>query len=206
MNKFTILSIATIGLHSISTHAGIVSAELWKLSDTDTYIANPATVPVSQADVTFDSPTPFNYSAEGSVAQWLASGGALSIVENTGGTLASAMSDGEIGTVVRFTGCITVQSDQTFTFLHDDGMYLAINGLDLGFLASPTSPLLETKSYTGPSGTFDFLLVYTENHSGPAVLVGREDGFTTCPDTGSSLALMSCALTAIGTLARRTRR
>lgn len=124
-------------------------------------------------------------------------GGAFNIVENTPGTMESYMSDTIIGTVVEFTGCITVKTGDLFTFTHDDGMYLNINGYDLGFYDNPTSPREETLAYLGPSGTFPFQLVYTENNSGPAVLYGGSDAFTRClgvPDGGSSLALLSMAL------------
>jgi hypothetical protein len=191
---------------SALAQAGTVSAKLWKLTDTDTYIAAPSTLPATTPDIAFSSPTPFNYWWEGTVGDWLANGGASGIAENTAGTLASLMSDGQIGSVVEFTGCVTVNTGDQFTFTHDDGMYLAINGQDLGFLAGPTSPYTETQTYTGPSGTFPFQLVYTENHAGPAVLYGGSDAFNNCPDGGSSMALMGLGLSALGLVSRRLRK
>lgn len=207
MKNTSVTTLAACVLLSATAHAGTVSGKLWKLPDVDTYIANPSALPATTPDVTFDSPTPFTYSLEGTVGGWLSTGGASAIAENTAGTLASAMSDGQIGTVVEFTGCIAVNNGDLFTFTHDDGMYLAINGLNLGFLASPTSPFTETQTYTGPSGTYPFQLVYTENHSGPAVLVGGSGAFTTCvPDAGSAMALMGLALASLGVASRRPRK
>ncbi len=198
-------TLAVCGVLSSAAYAGTVSSQLWKLPDVDTYTANPGSLPATTPDVTFNSPTPFNYSLDGTVSDWLATGGASSIVENTPGTLASRMSDSVIGTIVDIKGCVTVNTGDQFTFTHDDGMYLAINGIDLGFLASPTSPFTETQTYSGASGTFPFELIYTENHSGPAVLVGGTDAFVTCPDSGSSLALMSGAVGVLGFVTRRVR-
>jgi len=204
--KHTLTVVASCIALTTLAQAGSVSGKLWKLADTDTYIAAPSTLPASTPDVAFTSPTPFNYWYEGTVAGWLASGGASGITENTAGTLASLMSDGVIGSVVEFTGCVTVNTGDQFTFTHDDGMYLAINGQDLGFLASPTSPYTETQTYTGPSGTFPFQLVYTENHAGPAVLQGDSGAFNNCPDGGSSMALMGLGLSALGMVSRRLRK
>jgi hypothetical protein len=80
------------------------------------------------------------------------------------------MSDGVTGSILYFTGFVTVTNGQTFTVTHDDGLTLIIGGLDLGFGSGPTPPVTSIATYTGPSGTFPFQLVYGECCSGDAVL------------------------------------
>lgn len=211
MKTNILVAFAAISVLGTTTQAGVVTGKLWQVPDPDTYIANPSALPAATPDVEFDSPTPFNYSLEGTVGDWLATGGAFNIVENTAGTLAALMSAGSAGdgSIIELTGCISVLTGTDFTFTHDDGMYLEIGGMDLGFLASPTSPYTETQTYTGPSGTFPFQLVYTENNSGPAVLIGGSSAFDTCiatPDSGNSIAMIGGVMAALGLAARRIRR
>jgi hypothetical protein len=80
------------------------------------------------------------------------------------------MDDGVVGTILEFTGFVTVTTGQMFTVTHDDGLTLIIGGLDLGFNPGPTAPVTSIATYTGPSGTFAFQLVYAECCGGPAVL------------------------------------
>jgi len=104
------------------------------------------------------------------VGTWLANGLAFNIVQNTLGTLASLMDNGSQGTLLEFTGFVTVTNGQTFTVTHDDGLTLIIGGINLGFNPGPTAPITSNATYTGPSGTFAFQLVYGECCGGPAVL------------------------------------
>jgi hypothetical protein len=151
--------------------ANIVSGNLWHVPEATSQNAIPANVPGTTADVTFDVNSPFNFSGTSvSVGTWLASSAAFDIIENTAGTLASLMDNGTEGTLVQFLGFVTVTNGQTFTVTHDDGLTLIIGGLDLGFNPGPTSPVTTLITYTGPSGTFPFELVYGECCGGPAVL------------------------------------
>jgi len=133
--------------------------------------AIPANVPGTTPDVTFSVNSPFNFSGTSvSVGTWLASSSAFGIAENTAGTLASLMDNGTFGTLVSFAGQVTVTNGEMFTVTHDDGLTLIIGGLNLAFNPGPTSPITSIATYTGPSGTFDFQLVYGECCGGPAVL------------------------------------
>jgi hypothetical protein len=128
-------------------------------------------VPGTTPDVVFDVNSPMNFFGTSvSVGTWLSNGSAFNIVENTPGTLASLMDDGIVGTMLEFTGFVTVTNGQNFTVTHDDGITLIIGGLDLGFSPGPTAPITSIATYTGPSGTFPFQLVYAECCGGPAVL------------------------------------
>jgi hypothetical protein len=155
-----------------SAQAGpIISGNLWHVPEAVTLSAVPANVPVTSPDVTFDVNSPMNFFGTGvTVGTWLGNGSAFNIVENTPGTLSSLMDNGIVGTMVSFTGFVSVTNGQTFTVTHDDGLTLIINGVDLGFNPGPTAPITSTNTYTGPTGTFPFQLVYAECCGGPAVL------------------------------------
>lgn len=95
------------------------------------------------------------------------------IVANVPGTAPDATFDvmsplnfNATGSILEFTGFVTVTHNETFTVTHDDGLTLIIGGMDLGFSPGPTSPVMTTATYTGPTGTFAFTLVYGECCSG----------------------------------------
>jgi hypothetical protein len=151
--------------------ANTATGNLWHVPEATSQNAIPANVPAAPADVTFDVSSPFNFFGTGvTVGTWLANGSAFNIVENTAGTLASLMDNGVQGTLLNFTGLVSVTNGQQFTVTHDDGLTLIIGGLDLGFSPAPTSPITSLATYNGPTGTFPFQLVYAECCGGPAVL------------------------------------
>jgi hypothetical protein len=80
------------------------------------------------------------------------------------------MSDGITSTLLNFTGNVTVTNGDPFTVTHDDGLTLIIGPNTVINLPGPHSPVTDTVTYTGPTGTFGFQLVYGECCGGPAVL------------------------------------
>ena len=154
--------------------ANVITGNLWHVPEgvvNNATGAIPANVPGTTPNVTFDVNSPFNFSGTGAtVGAWLASSAAFNIVENTPGTLASLMDNFSTGTILNFLGQVTVTNGQTFTVTHDDGLTLIIGALTVISAPGPTSPVVTTATYTGPSGTFPFQLVYSECCSGPAVL------------------------------------
>ncbi len=116
------------------------------------------------------------------------------------------MDNGTYGTILRFTGFVSVFNGETFTVTHDDGLTLIINGVDLGFNPGPTAPTTATETYTGATGNFPFTLVYAECCGGPAVLQVELPFSNTVPDGGTTLALMGGAMAMLGTVARRFRK
>jgi hypothetical protein len=188
-----------------SAQANVISGDLWHVPELISQNAIPANVPGTTPDVTFDVNSPLNFGAtSATVGAWLATGGAFSIVENTAGTLASLMDNGTQGTLLRFTGFVTVTSGESFTVAHDDGLTLIIGGVDLGFDPGPTAPTVSTATYTGPSGTFPFELVYGECCGGPAVLrVDLPFSSTPTPEP-ASLVLLGLGLAVVG-FSRRKR-
>ena len=178
MNKYTanIIRVALIfpsalAASAVQATSTIISGSLWHVPEAISQNAIPSNVPATTPDVTFSVNSPFNFSGtSATVSAWLASSAAFNITENTAGTLASLMDNSSQGTLVEFTGFVSVTNGQTFTVTHDDGLTLIIGGIDLGFNPGPTAPITTLITYTGPSGNFPFELVYGECCGGPAVL------------------------------------
>jgi hypothetical protein len=171
----------------------VITGHLWHVSEATSQNAIPANVPGTTPDVIFDvnSPTMNFNAAVATVAAWLASGSAFNIVENTPGTLASLMDNGNQGTLLDFNGLVTVNTNDVFTVTHDDGLTLIINGVNLGFNPGPTAPTTSFNTYTGASGTFAFELVYGECCGGPAVLQVDLPFTNPVPEPGTMLLLGS---------------
>jgi len=155
-----------------TAEANTITGNLWHVPEAVSQNAVPANVPTTTPDVAFDVSTPFNFSdTDATVSKWLASSSAFDIVENTPGTLASLMDNGNQGTFLKFSGMVTVHDGQSFRVTHDDGLSLIINGSSLPFNPGPTSPTFSIATYLGPTGTFPFELDYGECCGGPAVLM-----------------------------------
>lgn len=197
-----VLAAAAFGAQADNVAVG----KLWHVPEAISQSAIPANVPGTAPDVTFSVNAPFNFSGTSvTVGTWLGSSSAFGIVENTAGTLASLMDNGTSGTLLEFTGLVTVTTGQTFTVTHDDGLTLIIGGLDLGFSSGPTAPTTSLATYTGPTGTFAFQLVYGECCGGPAVLQ-VDLPFTAAVPEPETYALMLAGLAALGFVSRRRRR
>lgn len=165
-------TLAAMALIGVSTaQANVITGSLWKVPEAVTFNAVLANVPNTTADVTFDVNAPLNFWATNdTVGNWLGTGGAFNINENTAGTLNSLMDNGITGSILLFEGFVTVTTGQQFSVTHDDGLSLIIGAVNLGFNDGPTSPTTSIATYTGPSGNLPFQLVYAECCGGPAVL------------------------------------
>ena len=196
-----LLAVGAVGAQAQNVAVG----NLWHVSEATSQNAIPANVPLSPADVIFSVNSPFNFSGTSvTVGTWLASSSAFNIVENTPGTLASLMDNGSQGTLLSFTGTVSVTNGQHFTVTHDDGLTLIIGGLDLGFNPGPTAPVVTDVVYTGPTGNFPFQLVYGECCGGPAELqISLPLNAVPEPET---YAMLVAGLGALGWVSRRRRR
>ena len=153
--------------------------------------------------MTFDVNSPFNFSSivGYSVLDFLNSSAAFNIV-GAAGTLNSLLDDANGGTLMYFTGTVSVSTGQVFSVTHDDGLTLIIGGLDLLFSPGPTSPIQSLATYTGPSGNMAFQLVYGECCGAPAVLQVDLPFAAGVPEP-ETYALMFGGLGLVGFMARR---
>jgi hypothetical protein len=174
MKKQLLGGLLVLAVSACVAHANVINGELWHVREAVVNSptgATPANVPLTAPDVTFDVNSPFDFDVTNpTVGAWLASSAAFNIVAHAAGTLASLMDDGVNGTIVTFTGRVSVTSGQTFNVRHDDGLTLIIDGIPVVSAPGPSSPAITSATYAGPTGNFDFQLVYSECCSGLAVL------------------------------------
>ncbi len=176
-----------------SVYGAPITGSLWVVSDATAQNAVFSNIPLTAPDVTFDVNSPLNFTTAGSRTTFLNSGGAFNIVGSPG-VLASSISP----SLIEFTGMVTVTNGQGFAVGHDDGLTLDIGGVTVIDAPGPTGPTVTTRTYSGPSGTFPFRLVYGECCGGAAVLrVGLP--FQPTPQT-STPEPATLAMTATGLL------
>jgi len=173
-----VLTVVTaVTLASVSRlRAQLITGKIWENpGGPDATLANiPNTTPdfaftFQGPNFRFDSRLNGHDSANYTVGSWLASGGVNNPLFNSS---LVHKSDTMNNTILEFTGNITVSSGQSFTFTHDDGMLLTINGQAVINSVSPIPPTSDTGTYTGNAGTYAFTLIYAENNGAPAVLTG----------------------------------
>jgi len=195
-----------LSLLSAVAHAvPIVSGSVWIVAPGVASAATPANVPGTQADVTFLAPSdPLSFDSRGNPASdynlenFLLTGGAFNIVEHTAGALLNTTNNH----LYQFLGQVTVTNGQNFGVLHDDGLTLVIGGLTVISAPGPTSPVLTNAVYTGPTGTFDFELVYGECCGPPAALIVALPLVTPVPEP-TTVLLLAAGLIGLGLVGRR---
>lgn len=89
--------------------------------------------------------------------------------------------------VMNFWGNTYLVNGQTYTFTHDDGMYLYIGDSLVINSGGPTSALNSSFTWMGGTGEYAFSLWYAEVNGGPAVLNSMD--FAVTPEPSSLLLL-----------------
>jgi len=123
-------------------------------------------------------------------------------VASDGGTCSGSCGTTLQDTIFDIRGIGFFTTGQSFTGIHDDGMSFYINGQTVFSSPGPTSPTSTTGVYTGPTGFFNFEVVYGENSGLPAVLTLAVPG----PIVGAGLPGLLAACGGLLALARRRRK
>jgi len=197
------LSSSVLALNAAS--ANTVIGKAWLNDPTGTGNATIANIPVTAPNATFSELSPLALQAGQNLVPYTLGGWVTSEACGAFITGASNASAGLDNTFFEFTGNVTVTTGETFTFQHDDGLTLVINGLTVVNAPGPTGAVSTTGTYTGAPGTFAFTLAYGEGCLAPAVLdVNLPLSSTPEPSTWAMMALGFAALGFAGYRARKT--
>lgn len=153
--------VTTNAIGELSTGASLPTLSL------DTCSHGTAACTPGNADVSFTTTgIDFPFQTSGSIEGWLASSGFQlnNLIDSAPDTALSP-------TIWEFVGHVSVTNGETFSFAHDDGMTLTVNGLTLIDSAGPTSYAGGDAIYTGDTEAYaPFTLVYVDTRGGDAVL------------------------------------
>jgi hypothetical protein len=191
---------------ALTASAGIISGRTWAVSPAAAANAIFANVPGTTPDVTFDIDGTLFFDSRtcggcyslGGFLTSVPGHEAFNIVENLPGALAGTSNDH----LYLFEGLVTVTTGQTFTVTHDDGLQLEIGSLMVIDEPGGTPPVITTRTYGGPSGTFAFRLVYGECCGAPGVLQIDLPFRSEVPEPGT-LGLLGLGLAGLAALRRR---
>ncbi len=183
-----------------TTYAATVTGAIYENNVTGSQDAIPSNVPSTTPDVTFTTQSPINF-ASGSaytIGEFLNSGTGSTIL-----TGASQLGNTLDNTLFNFMGSVSVTSGETFTAGHDDGLTLIIGGVTVISAPFGTSYTLTSSTYTGPTGTEPFQLVYGESYGPPAAITVNLPLQST-PEP-SSILLLGAGLLGLGAALKRKR-
>lgn len=192
-------AVVLLGLLLVATaSASTVIGSIWENDVTGASDATPANVPTTTPDVTFSTTTPINFASGGlyTIGEFLASGSGSTVL-----TGSSQLGNTLDNTIFNFVGTVSVTTGQTFTAGHDDGLTLVIGGITVINVPGATAFSTTTETYTGPSGTFAFQLVYGECCGAPADL-SISLPLQSAPEP-SSVFLVGTGLLALSAYAKR---
>lgn len=168
MRRVVLASTVAVFAFAGSAHAGTITGSIWENQPVPAGNATPANVPGTPANVTF-SVDQINFQSGGlyTIGEFLNS--------NAGNNPTVFIGAGELGnsvgnTIWDFKGTVSVTNGQSFTAGHDDGLTLVIGATTVINAPGPTGFVNTTNTYTGPTGTFSFELVYGECCGAPAAL------------------------------------
>lgn len=228
MNRHLLLAAAALAL-AVPTmaQAGVVEGKAYLNQTsiaTDALVSSEGSLPAP--NLTFTVPSPANSACAGSLFSgdtlcfnsgytntvgatsntggaytlggFLSSGGATVVTGGTSTNLNASLDN----TVLVFTGTVTVTHGETFTAGHDDGLDLQIDGVDVIDEPSGTPYAVTSETYTGPTGTEAFNLIYGECCGAPAAL-GISLPFQSSVPEPLTLSLFGAGLAGMAAMRRR---
>ncbi len=185
-------------------HANTVNGSVYRVTNTEANDASVATLTAVEGSsapiVMFTTTTPINFMSNNqyTIGQFI-NAGTASTISSGAGNASLTVND----TLFSITGMVTVTNGETITAGHDDGMTLVIDGITVIDAPGPTSLSDSSVTYTGPSGNYNFQLVYGECCGEPADLVIDLPLTATVTPEPSSLLLLSTGLLGAGGLLKR---
>jgi hypothetical protein len=183
--------------------AGTILGSIWENNSTAAANAIPANVPLTTPNVTFTTNSNIAFVSGGlyTIGEFLNSTPGGSIILTGAGELSNTLDN----TIFNFTGTANVTNGETFTAGHDDGVSLMIDGISVINAPGANAFSTTTQTYSGPTGSFAFQLVYGECCGAPAALTVNGLSLvspTAAPEPSSGI-LFSTGLLGLGVGFRR---
>ena len=172
--------------------------------------STPTSVPSDATKLATFNATGFNFSENGGnfdVGTFINSGGGISNLTYYGGVTGSE-TYGLDDTLFEFTGSAQFTNGQNFTVLHDDGVELFVNGVNLLDDPGSTSADLTPFTFSGQTGTYDFDFLYSNSYCCGADFETTLVTSSTIVSTGatpepSSIALLGTGMLSLAGMVRR---
>jgi hypothetical protein len=143
------------------------------------------------------------------IGAFLGTSGATGVTYKNGAASGDTMQN----TLFYMTGNVSLTNNEQFSLTNDDGVQMEIflPGNTTQFvinLPSPTAPITSNITYTGPTGIYNFALVYASVDGTPADLVLNlplNGGSVATPDNAWTFALLSVGALGVVVAGRKLR-